>query len=540
MNTHANATSGSHAQSGSSSQGRISTVQYDRPAFRKFVFGDKQNRQLFWIALIAMLVEFVIFKIFYPYPDFFSDSYSYLFAAENNLAVNIWPIGYSKFLMAFHAVSFYDTALIAFQYFLYSITALYFYFTILYFFNVTDNSKLALYVFLFFNPLFLYVCNYVNSDPLFLALSLIWITQLIWIIYSPMMYQVFTHAIILFLCFTVRNNAYYYPVITIITLLLSQHRRYIKFIGMALPVLLIFIFVQRTREAAYELTGTKTFSLFTGWQLANNALYIYDHIQVNPAELPSASARELDTLAKNFYKKVPPDFNEQLSGYVGNFFIRQPEAPLKTYLMKHYRDTSKLGSVINWGKGSADFDEYGSWILKKNPVAYARYFMLMNSRNYFLPPLEKLEVYNLGRNVVAPVAAKWFHYPDNNIKSSSLSAQGYILMAYPFFCLVIHVAMFGLLLWFVITRKYRQMSKEFNRTLLILTLFQAANFAFSITATIIVMRYQVFPMVVCVGLIAFMTRLLAPQTVTENSDTSIQQLTADSNNIAAGNAALHP
>ncbi|MFT3824344.1 MAG: hypothetical protein QM731_10510 [Chitinophagaceae bacterium] len=514
-----------------------SRPQYGRPAFRKFVFGEKQNRQLFWVAIIAMIVEFIIFKLCYPYPDFFSDSYSYLFAADNKLDINIWPIGYSKFIASFHAISFHDTALIGFQYFLFGISALYFYFSILYFFEVTDNSKLALYVFLFFNPLFLYVCNYVNSDPLFIALSMIWMTQLIWIIYSPMMYQVFTHGIILFLCFTVRNNAYYYPVITAITLLLSQHRRYIKLIGIAFPVLLIFIFVQRTREAAYELTGSKTFSLFTGWQLANNALYIYDHIQVNPAELPSASARELDTLAKNFYKKVPADFNDQLSTYVGNFFIRQPEAPLKQYLVKHYRDTTKLGSVINWGQGSADFDEYGSWILKKNPVTYARYFMLMNSKNYFLPPLEKLEVYNLGRKVVAPIAAKWFHYPGTNIESVSPTAQGYILMGFPFFTLVINAALLLFLLWFLITRRYRKMSKEFNRTLLILTLFQAANFAFSVAATIIVFRYQVFPLIACVGCIAFMTKLLEPKANKAPAGTAE---TSNDEVLVSNNAALNP
>ena len=519
---------------------RTASNQFGRPAFRKFVFGDPQNRQLFWIAIIAMIAEFVIFKLCYPYPDFFSDSYSYLFGAENKLSVNIWPIGYSKFLMALHAVSFKDNALIGFQYFFFVISALYFYFSILYFFKVTDNSKLALYVFLFFNPLFLYLCNYVNSDPLFVALSMIWLTQLIWIIYSPMMYQVFTHAIILFLCFTVRNNAYYYPVITAIALLFSTHRKYIKAIGIALPVLLIFIFVQRTKDAAEELTGTRAFSLFTGWQLANNALYIYKHVDIKTEDLPSPAAKELDTISKNFYKRVPADFEDQLSGYVGNFFIRQPEAPLKTYIMRHYRDTTKLGSVINWAQASADFDEFGSYIMKKNPVAYARYFMLMNAKNYFMPPLEKLEVYNLGQKKVASIAAKWFHYPSNDITSVSPTAQGFILMGFPFFCLVLHAALLFLMLYYLFTKKYRSQSKEFNRTLIILTLFHAANFAFSLAATIIVMRYQIFPMIVCVGSIAFMTKLLEPKEEKDNAASGNSDTASASNALTPENAALNP
>src|ERR1700761_9378405 len=58
----------------------------------------RENKKSIVIMLIGMSVGFFIFKLCYPFPDFFSDSYSYIYAAEHHLDVNIWPIGYSWFL----------------------------------------------------------------------------------------------------------------------------------------------------------------------------------------------------------------------------------------------------------------------------------------------------------------------------------------------------------------------------------------------------------------------------------------------------------
>ncbi len=53
---------------------------------------------------------------------------------------------------------------------------------------------------------------------------------------------------------------------------------------------------------------------------------------------------------------------------------------------------------IDWGKASIIYGQYGKWLIKHYPVAFIRYFMLLNVKNYFLPPLEKLEIYNLSED----------------------------------------------------------------------------------------------------------------------------------------------
>jgi hypothetical protein len=447
----------------------------------------KTNRIYLIIAAAGLILQFIIFKLLYPYADFFSDSYSYLYAAYANLDINIWPIGYSKFLMVFHKITSSDTALIGFQYFFLGIAALLFFYTILYFYNPAKSTIIILFIFLFFNPLTLYICNYVNSDSLFAALSLLWITQLIWIIHRPRLYQVFTHALLLYACFTVRNNAMYYPFISALAFVLSTQRIWIKATGIILGSALVLIFINNQRNAAYAITGKHQYSLFTGWQLANNALYMYKQIEVDSTQLPSEASRDLDHITKQFFKNTPPDMQDILSEYVANFFIRQSEAPLKQYYKQHFKPADRYNVAADWGKASIVFEEYGSYLIRHYPLAFARYYMLTNAKNYCLPPLEKLEVYNLGRDSVDPIAQYWFDYKSKKVTAVSATIQGKILFPFTPLFLVMNI----LFIICIIAKKPN------NKILILITAFLAINFAFSVFATINVLRYQFFPMIVC-------------------------------------------
>src|SRR5687767_11301464 len=60
---------------------------------------DNENKRLLLIAVIVMIVSFTWLKIVYPFPNFMPpDSESYLEAADKNQFINVWAIGYSKFL----------------------------------------------------------------------------------------------------------------------------------------------------------------------------------------------------------------------------------------------------------------------------------------------------------------------------------------------------------------------------------------------------------------------------------------------------------
>jgi len=468
-------------------------------SFFFFIKKEKRNQVILFVALIAAIVQFYLFKLFYPFPDFFSDSYSYIYAAYANLNINIWPIGYSKFLRYFHFLSHSDTALVGFQYFLYTTASLYFLLTFLYFYKIKRNYIVIIFVFLFLNPLPLYLCNYINSDALFLSISLLWFTQILWIINHPRIYQIFLHAILLFACFSIRNNAYYYPFISILVFAISKQSIWRKVSGAAFGILLIIPFVIFTRSMAFKLTGTYQFSLFTGWQLANNALYMRDKIEIDSINLPDAECKELDMISKNFFKDIPPGtYRRYLSSYVGNYFIREPQSPLKKYFENHYNITDRLSLIISWGRASKVFEKYGIYLIEKEPIHFLRYFVPLNMRHYFIPPLEKLEIYNLGDDDVLIIAQDWFDYKTPEVYSVSKTIQGNILSVFPLLFLFTNLYLLGCLAVVHFKGRPLKIYHSFKGILLVNIFFLFANFCFTILATMNVLRYQIFPMIILI------------------------------------------
>jgi hypothetical protein len=473
------------------------TSSITKLSYCAYIWRIKTNRDLLLFSLGISVGLFLVFKVFYPYPDFFGDSYSYIYAADARLDINIWPIGYSKFLAWFHELTYSSTALIAFQYFAMQLAALHFTFTVLYFFNLSLWHRNALVLFLVINPLTLYLCNTVNSDALFALLTLLWITDLVWIIQRPRLSQVLSSAALVFLCFTVRNNAYYYPLVGAAAFLVSREGIFRKVSGIVLPLLFITFFVIHTRDAAYRLTGTRQFSLFTGWQLANNALYMYDQIEVDSSDFPTAEARELNRYSLRFMRRVNPDhYREFLDSYVGNFFIREPTAPLKQYYGSHYRFDGKNANIINWAKASEIFEPFGKSLILQHPLAYVEYFVLPNIRHYLIPPLSHIGLYNYGQNQIDPIAKNWFHYRTNTIHVASHNFQGQLLLVYVGLFLLLNVYY----LWNVLLYAFRSGFKGWQTgetgTQVTMLAYLVLNFLFSIATTVNILRYQYVPMLV--------------------------------------------
>ncbi|MGO4291953.1 hypothetical protein [Chitinophaga sp. RAB17] len=459
--------------------------------FPSFVL-SKDNRVYLLVAVIGAIIQLIIFKLCYPYADFFSDSYSYIFAAAARYDVNIWPIGYSKFLWLFRHITSSDTAVVGFQYLFGQLIALYFFFTLLYFYTPARQISTIIFVCLFFNPLLLYLSNYISSDALFLGLSLLWVVQLLWIIHRPRPYQILVHALLIAVLFTLRYNAMFYPIISAIALLISRRALVWKLIGIALPLGLIFLFINHTKNSAYTLTGTRQFSIFGGWQMANNALYMYPFITENGQ--PPVECREFDQEVKRFFGKYHENA-KTVSPRDGAFYIKYPKAPLKQYLATHVDiDKDSTNGIAAWGAVAPIYGSYGRFLILRHPIAFARYFLLPNALNYCSPPLEKLERYNLGQEEVYPMAARWFHYPSTRVKAISLEIQGAILMLFPGLFLVVNLLFIWTLILWIKSRHTRAKDKSFQHALLIISLLVLANCGFSILASPIVFRYQVFPM----------------------------------------------
>lgn len=313
------------------------------------------------------------------------------------------------------------------------------------------------------------------------------------------MFHVFAHVALLVLCFVTRNNAYYYPLISALVLILMRQKTWLKVTSVATMSLMIFSFIVYTRSEAFKLTGTKQFSLFTGWQMANNALYIYDKIEVDSNKLPNAECRELERINVHFFKHSTSwaKYKGELTTHDGNFFIQFVSSPLKRYQNAHYAPSDQLSQIISWAKVSQVYEQYGSAVIRQHPVAFAKYFLLLNTKNYFLPQLEKFANYNKGESEIEPVMQDWFDYPTPDVGAASPEIQGKILFIFSPFFLLMNLYFLGSLGWFVFKKKYLKTDPAFNKMILVSGCFLVFNFCFSVFVTIDVLRYQIFPMILC-------------------------------------------
>lgn len=465
--------------------------------FRDFLFKDKRNRVILCLAAAAIILQFAIFKYLYPFASYIhGDSFSYLNAADKNLTLNTYLVGYSKFLRFVSIFAKPDYILVSLQYLMIHCSVLFLLFTIFYFYKATRTVQTILICFMVFNPLFWHLGNMVSSDGFFLSLSCTWFGLLLWIIHRPSNKIILLHAAVLFVAFTTRYNALIYPAIATLAFLISNSLSWKKRLyGMGLALALCGLFVGFTSWRYKILTGYWQYSPFSGWQLANNAMYMYRHIDSADRKPVPKKYRDLDKMIQNFF------YNTRKTKYLvdneaSTFYMWSPTMPLVVYqnrLFYNRKDTTAT-ELKKWATMGPFYKEYGSYLIKHNFWSYAWYFARYNARKYYSPPVEFLDEYNSGKNHVSSQASKWFGYKNNHVYVRMGDKEVWTLEFYPILSGIINIIMlFGLL--YYVSLKGWQYASRFNKTILLAASVWLINAGFTIFASSAALRFQSFPII---------------------------------------------
>ena len=479
-----------------------------QPSFVDYIWTNKKNRAYWLFSLAAFLLQFVLFKFRYPYANYMPDSYSYLETAYNNADVNMWPVAYSKFLRLISVFTHSDKIVVGFQYLFMQGAGLVFLFTLLHWLRPGKMVRNVLLVFFLFNPIPLYVANYISADALFIGFSLLWLSSLWWVIYQPRPWQLIVQALLLLACFTLRYNAIYYPLITALAFILSRQRWGWKVGGIALGAILVIGSILYTSQKMQEVTGTRQFSAFGGWQLANNALYMYEHIPASQrgpiptrfARLETMVRQHMDTLSKVRFTK-----EDSVNSY---FYLWSGKGPLIQYLSREWKKDSTAPYFKRWASEGPLYANYAMYLIRKFPLQFAADFLLPNAIKYAVPPNEFLSVYNMGSDSVGKMAKDWFNYKSQKVSNQKKGAAPNSFFYYNIFAALINVCFIFCSIGFLVFGGLKKADPIFSRILLLGTLFWLANGAFSIFASPIVLRYQVFPIMLCFVFSLFLLEFL--------------------------------
>lgn len=465
-------------------------------SFKDFLFSTKQNRVILMIALALVIIQFFIFKYLYPFASYIhGDSFVYIDAAQRNMNVNIYPIGYSRFLRLFSVFTYSDTALAAFQYLCIQSSALFLLFTIFYFYAASKVMQFVLLTFMVLNPLFLHLANLVSSDCLFAALSMTWFALLLWIIHRPTTRIIIWQFVVLFIAFTIRYNALIYPFIVVVALGLSRLPLRKKIIGITAGIVLCGLFVCYTSYKYKQLTGYWQFSPFSGWLMANNAMYAYRYVDSIDRKPVPKKYRVLDNMIREYFdstrdvKKFPVE-----AEVASTVYMWTPHMSLTKYQnaqFKKGRDTA-ASEFKKWASMGPLYKEYGLYIIKQYPFHFARYFVWYNAQKYYAPPVEFLGEYNSGMDFVTDRAQTWFRYKTTTVKTRTGTNNVWILSFYPILSGIINVLMFFGLLYYLLLKGW-QYNQLFNKIILMGATIWLLNAGFTIIASPAALRFQSFP-----------------------------------------------
>lgn len=464
-------------------------------SFKDFLLRDKRNRTILWIAAVAIVIQFVVFKYLYPYASYIhGDSFTYLKIAYDNLDIEKYMVGYPRFLRLFSVFTTSDTALVAFIYLIIQTSTYFLLFTLFYFYNPSIVVQRILLVFMVLNPLYLHLANLVSSDGFFLALSLIWFTLLIWTIHRPSKKILIAHAIVLFISFTVRYNSLIYPFISLGAFWLARFPLRWKIIGLGIAGGLCGLFVINTSLKFKQLTGQWQYSPFSGWQLANNAMYAYKYVDSAQRKPVAKKFERLDLMVRQYYdasRNEHPHPQEFVPA--STIYMWTPFLPLWKYTDSLFRSDPKANEIKKWSSMGPQFKEYGIQIIRRYPLHFVRYFLWPNAQKYYAPPVEFLGQYNSGKDSVAMIAQVWFKYNGPKVYTRVKDNKVRILNFYPILSGLINAVMLCSLVCYIVLQGWKQKG-NFRIGILMGGIVWLLNAGFTIFASSAALRFQSFPL----------------------------------------------
>ena len=460
-----------------------------------------ENRGYILGALIASLILLTTFKLVYPYPNMVLDSYYYILAAISHADVNAWAIGYSWFLRIFGLFSHSPLLLVIFQYLFLEASLLVFFLTFRELFPLSKIFRRILFVFFFTNPLLLYTANFVMADALFISLSVLWISLLLWMICRPKPYLLWAHAILILLVFAVRYNALYYPVVATVAFAISRYKLWQKLLGIGLQIVLIGAFIGYTSIRVGAISGERQFSPFGNWKTANDALYMYGNIYQDDHDSVPAKFAVLHKSVKRYFAsgaKVDNllDYQSQLYGSVYMFY---GSSPLVWYKNLLYGQDTQFVNFTKMAQMGPLYGQYGSWLIRRHPGAFLRYFVEPNAIRYAYPPLEcfgSLPPFFLRPDYLGQAAKTWFGVKTLTVSWSAIRLRGYILAPYQLLATFIHLLFVINLIGFLIMQGIRSLSRSELYAIILLITLWLCDLGFSLTAAATVMRYEIFMLII--------------------------------------------
>ena len=206
----------------------------------------------------------------------------------------------------------------------------------------------------------------------------------------------------------------------------------------------------------------------------------------------------------------------------GIYYLWDEKAPLKKYLRQKWIKDTTTDYFSRWASMGPVYAAYGTWLIRHHPGDYVSHFLWPNIVRYYTPNPEFLHSYNMGSDSVEEIARFWFHYKTRKIRSAAKDLP--FTSIFPITLALINLLFVVSLIGFTWLGGFHDTSIPFRRSLSWVAVIWLANMGFSVLASPIVLRYQLFPLFFT---LSFAILLLEYIIHKSSAATSVQLLTTN-------------
>jgi hypothetical protein len=244
------------------------------------------------------------------------------------------------------------------------------------------------------------------------------------------------------------------------------------------------------------VTGSRQFSYTGGWKQANNALYMYEHTYMLDNQKVPERFKIIDSIAKSYFKAphAQVDLLDHMDVTKGTWYTSFDPSPLRQYMRVSKKidpGTSDFKKLAYFGPF---YNDYGNYLIKKYPIAFAKYVIIPNIITYIFPILEIYDTDNLAFSIMntefGVIAQKWFNLKTISVPQKLITLRALILYPFSFIFTIVHIVFLLTLVTFLWLKAYYNISRKSIITILMITSFCLVNFFFIILVAPSVLRFQ--------------------------------------------------
>jgi hypothetical protein len=319
----------------------------------------------------------------------------------------------------------------------------------------------------------------VISDSLFISLTVLWLSTLIWVLYNGNLPSALLHMVVLFALIQVRYTGLFYPLFSVCALV-YVYRKKLQVALAAIPLLILWYTYSHSKSEMIRVYKTDTFSAFSGWQTANNAFHIVPYIDLKIGNIRNPELKKIHLVAL----ETPDSIYKQYG--ITDVYMWDATKPGKRYFLR-YVEQHETHYLISWARASVYLNDYGRLLMIKYPVAYFRYFLLPNARLVFFPKwtemLEQSELIEDKNN-------DWFTLNEDDTKEQKPDLfKQYYFPIMPALTFILWILVVASLVFFALRMKRYPVSKQQKSVILFMFAFLLAYVAFHIIAAPVAVRY---------------------------------------------------